>query len=89
MIDEKWELEFESFPITVLLFVENYTNFKNYEAMTEEKKAKYREKLTLEICFAFSPRKNFDITKNEVREMVSQAIEYWRKNDAQRNMEIR
>lgn len=80
MTDEEWDLEFESFPVTVLLFVEEFTNFKNYEAMTDEKKAKYREKLTLQICFAFSPRKNFDISKNEVRVMVHQAIEYWRTN---------
>jgi hypothetical protein len=62
-------------------FVGGYTNFKSYENMTDEKKAKYREKLTLLICFEFSPRKNYDISMDEVRQLVSQALEYWRKVD--------
>jgi len=73
--------DINQFCADVFGFVGGYTNFKSYENMTDEKKAKYREKLTLLICFEYSPRKNYDISMDEVRQLVSQALEYWRDQD--------
>lgn len=78
---EEWELKLSCFYGDIFAFVKGYTNFKSYENMTDEKKAKYREKLTILICFEFSPRKNYGVTKDEVRHLVSQALDYWREVD--------
>lgn len=54
------------------------THFGNYEKMSEESREKWRKKLTLMVCFEFSPRRNFDIPRSEIAELVEDAIEYYR-----------
>ena len=59
----------------VVDFVESYTNFCSYQAMTDEKKAKYVELLTLKIIYATSPRKNYDISKETIRLVVRDILD--------------
>lgn len=59
----------------IVAFVEGYTNFKNYEKMSEESKDKYINKLTLLITFETSPRKNFNISMATIRLWVRDILE--------------
>lgn len=76
MLDEEIS-EIDWFVSDVYEVVGAQTNFKAYDDMSEESKRKWREKLTIMICREYSPRKNYDISKDEVRAMVVDAIEYW------------
>jgi hypothetical protein len=55
---------------SVINFVEEYTDFKNYDKLSPESKEKYVNKLTLLICFETSPRKNYDIGMESIRHIV-------------------
>jgi hypothetical protein len=61
-------------------FILTWTDFKNYENMSEESRIKWREKLTILACYQFSPRKNYDISKNTIRRIVTDVIESNRVN---------
>lgn len=76
MFEEEFS-EFDWFCTDVFEMVGTQTNFKAYEAMSEESRTKWREKLVVMICKAHSPRKKFDMSKDEVRAMVSDAIAFW------------
>ncbi|WHY93752.1 hypothetical protein QNK12_09945 [Neobacillus cucumis] len=65
----------EEFFNSVIEFVESYTVWRNYKAMSEEKKAKYIEKLTLMIVFATSPRKQFNIGMDTIRLVVKDILD--------------
>jgi hypothetical protein len=65
----------EIFFHNVIEFVEEYTFFKNYLAMEEEKRKKYVEKLVLLITFETSPRKNFNISRDTLRQVVREILD--------------
>jgi hypothetical protein len=71
--------EISQFYDEVFRFVGTETVFKNYENMNEESRRKYREKLTLNIIFKHSPKRNYGISKAEIRETVGDMIDYYRK----------
>lgn len=73
--------EVDRFYFTILEYVRDYTNFKQYEVMSEESRNKWREKLTIMVCKKFSPRSNYDISKDEVRAMVADALAVWTVDD--------
>jgi hypothetical protein len=75
--EEEWEFILHRFYNSVLDFVGQHANFETYEKMDDEKKRKLREKLTIMVCYEYSPRKTFDISKDTVRSMVEHAFEYW------------
>ncbi|MCA1319788.1 hypothetical protein LC085_07660 [Bacillus tianshenii] len=51
------------------------TNIKTYSNMNNETKARYRERLVLLISYAYAPRRNYDISKAEVRDMVKCSLD--------------
>jgi hypothetical protein len=65
----------DSFFYALEEFALEWMNFKTYENMTDEKRRKCREKLTIVACYQFSPRKNYDISKDTIREFVTDVIE--------------
>lgn len=67
--------QIDEFIAFVIAFVEGYTDFKNYEKMSEESRTKFIEKLTLLITFETSPRKNFDISMATIRLWVRDILE--------------
>ncbi len=67
--------QIENFFHNVIEFVESYTVFKNYNKMTEDKKTKYVEKLTLMVIFETSPRKNYDISKETIRLVIRDILD--------------
>lgn len=78
MFEEEEEFsEIARFISDVYEIVGAQTNFKAYEAMNEETRKRWREKLTIMICKGYSPRKNYDISMDEVRTMVKDAIDFW------------
>lgn len=70
--------ELDSFYHDLFNYVKDNTVFTTYEKMTEESRMKWRERLTIMACKEFSPRRNFDISKDEVRALVADAIEVLR-----------
>ncbi|RFU71019.1 hypothetical protein D0469_03505 [Peribacillus saganii] len=74
-MDEEFDL-IEQFYYEAGNFVLFCTNIKTYQAMTEEKRKKLIEKMTIMVCKAFAPRRNYDISKAEIREFVKVVIEY-------------
>lgn len=71
--------EIDRFYDDAIRFIGMQTNFINYEKMSEESRAKWQKKLTLMVCFEFSPRRNYDIPRNEIARLVSEVIEYYRR----------
>jgi hypothetical protein len=69
-LDEK-----DMFVHTLIEFLLAWTNFDQYEKMSNESRAKWRERLTIMACKEFSPRKNYDISKETVRRLVADIIE--------------
>jgi beta-xylosidase len=65
----------EEFFFKVYDYVSAVINVKTYSGMTEEKKIKLIEKATIMTCKAFAPRRNYDISKQEIREAVYAILE--------------
>jgi hypothetical protein len=68
----------EQFYDEAIRFIAMQTHFSNYEKMTEESRAEWQKKLTLMVCFEFSPRRNYDIPRTEIARLVRDVIEYYR-----------
>jgi len=71
--------EIDQFIGNVIYFVEHYTDFKVYQKMSDESKKKYVNKLTLLIVFEYSPRKNYDISMETIRQWIRNILEVERK----------
>jgi hypothetical protein len=52
------------------------TNLSNYETFSDESKRKLTERMTILLCYEFSPKKNYGISKAEIREFVGKEIEH-------------
>jgi hypothetical protein len=73
---EEEELELHFFNL-VFKYVGENANFETYLKMDDEKRKKLIERFTIMICKAYSPRKNYDISKDDVRLMVKCSFNYW------------
>jgi hypothetical protein len=59
----------------MVAFIDASTYWQTYAKMSEESRRKYVEKLTFLICVEFSPKRNYNISKNTIREMVINVLE--------------
>ncbi len=64
----------DSFIGTMVEYINEETNWRNYERMNEEKRAKYVEKLVFYICVNCAPMRNFGISKAEIRDWVQTVL---------------
>ena len=55
-------------------YIDRETYWPNLRRMDEEKRAKYVEKLVFYICVNCAPKRNFGISKNEIREWVKTVL---------------
>lgn len=67
--------EIEGFYVNVFYYVSTQTNFNTYLNMSDETKAKFKMKMTILVCKAFAPRRNYDISRKEVFEMVGEILD--------------
>lgn len=56
-------------------YVEKMTVIKNYIAMDDATKARYVEKVVIDICKQTSPKKNYGISKQTLREYVKNVLD--------------
>ncbi|MGC4378981.1 hypothetical protein WD019_18985 [Fictibacillus sp. Mic-4] len=55
-------------------YIVESTVIENYVKGSEESRKKYRERLTITLCKMFSPRKNYDISKETIRQFVGDVL---------------
>lgn len=72
MFDDHWGLE--AFFHDLYNYVSEVVNLKTFRNMDDETRQKLISKITILACKEFSPRKNFDIGRDEIREYVGRII---------------
>lgn len=71
------DFSFEQFWNDVYWYIRANTYILTYRDMPIESRTKYVSKLTIDICKEYSPRKNYDISKAEIREFVGIVLADW------------
>lgn len=76
------KVEYDFHPIVYLVFdyVNLVADIETYHKMTDEQRRKLIGKLTITACKKFSPRKNYDISKEDVRGIVAMALDIYSKD---------
>lgn len=69
--------EIEVFWDEVYELIKARTYITTYMAMPEESRTKYCSKLVIDVCKEFSPRKNYDITMEEIHEFTAAVLSQW------------
>jgi hypothetical protein len=65
----------EEFFTAAAEYIVETTVIANYANGTDESRRKYRELLTIRLCLMYSPRKNYDISKDTIRHFVGNVLE--------------
>lgn len=60
-------------------YVAANVNLKTYHTMTEDKREKLKTRMTILACKEFAPKKNYGVSRDEVRQFVSDTLDtlYW------------
>jgi hypothetical protein len=73
MYDAEWGVQ--AFLGDLYEYVAVNVNLKAYHGMTEEKREALKTKMTILACKEFAPKRNFNISRDEVRRLVGEIIE--------------
>lgn len=66
---------YDEFLGQIVAFIVACTYWKMYEKLSPESQEKYVEKLTFLSCVEFSPKRNYNISKDTIREIVRNVLE--------------
>lgn len=62
--------------MTVFDYVYDVANIETYRNMDAEARRKLIGRLTIGICCEYAPRRNYDISKEEIRELVTDSLDF-------------